>query len=896
MSERIAAIQLDLNGKIITIINVYAPTSTRVTKDSTELEEIYEHLDNLLKEFKNKTSIIICGDFNARVGRKENSDSNSVGNYSTGKRNSSGEYLVNFCELNGLIISNTCFKHRACHITTWKGQKKTSSGEIVPIFNQIDYVICDQKLKKFLTNSRSYNGTLTFTDHRLVISKFQIEWRKLWANKTSIAHDKKFYTSKLIDNENDLSEYNETLKSSINLKSNHNRKHISWEDLKDLIKTSAASTIGYQNDSIQDKANNTPDPIIQTLSEEQRKIRLRIENCLNTEEKTELKTKRNKIINQIHKQIKNNRNKDLDRIANEINCLPDHTKVFKATKLINKKRNENLQIKTNDGKFITNPNEIQTSIHDYFKQKFRDENTPDLNPFIGNPKSLKNPISEAEVRFALKRLNNNRACGEDGLPGELLKYGTEAIAGTIAIILNDIFSSHTDIKINNGNIITLQKPGKPKGPVANLRPVTLLNTIRKTLSLIVLERTRENIDRFLAPSQSGFRKGRSTADIVWAHKWIISKALQQDVKIFITGIDMSSAFDTIKRHTLLTILSDILEEDELRIIRYLLSKTNLSINVKGATEDKTFLSNIGTPQGDSLSPVLFNVYLENALRHARPPTSLEFPAELSYADDVDFVSLTSFMDVDYVQKQLSNFNLNVNTSKTEFTLIERNGNSSWKHIKKLGSLLGDKEDIIRRKQLSNAALFKLKEIWSREAKIKSEIRINIYRALVKSILLYNSSTWALTKEDETKLDTFHRKQLRMINNIKYPTIISNKSLYLKTKEIPLSLTILESRWRLFGHILRQPRNTPGNQAMLTFFKTDGKIFNGRPKTSLVTTLKQDLKRTKLLNLKLNNIDDLEQLRDVAYNRREWKFITQEMYRAAQVEKSDDFLTDGPELN
>ena len=37
------------------------------------------------------------------------------------------------------------------------------------------------------------------------------------------------------------------------------------------------------------------------------------------------------------------------------------------------------------------------------------------------------------------------------------------------------------------------------------------------------------------------------------------------VEIKITGIDMSSAFDTIDRQTLLDILREIIEEDELRI-------------------------------------------------------------------------------------------------------------------------------------------------------------------------------------------------------------------------------------------------------------------------------------------------------------------------------------------
>ena len=90
------------------------------------------------------------------------------------------------------------------------------------------------------------------------------------------------------------------------------------------------------------------------------------------------------------------------------------------------------------------------------------------------------------------------------------------------------------------------------------------------------------------------------------------------INITITEIDMSAAFDTIDRATLLNILETIIEEDELRLVRFLLSNTCLNIRIGGTKEEKKFTSNIGTPQGDSLSPILFGVYLENALKEVRP--------------------------------------------------------------------------------------------------------------------------------------------------------------------------------------------------------------------------------------------------------------------------------------
>ena len=66
-------------------------------------------------------------------------------------------------------------------------------------------------------------------------------------------------------------------------------------------------------------------------------------------------------------------------------------------------------------------------------------------------------------------------------------------------------------------------------------------------------------------------------------------------------------------------------------------------------------------------------------------------------------------------------------------------------MKKVGSLIGDKKDVERRKQLSNAALYKLKNIWIEKDEINHNIKIKLYKALVKSILTYNCGTWALAK-------------------------------------------------------------------------------------------------------------------------------------------------------
>ena len=111
--------------------------------------------------------------------------------------------------------------------------------------------------------------------------------------------------------------------------------------------------------------------------------------------------------------------------------------------------------------------------------------------------------------------------------------------------------------------------------------------------------------------------------------------------------------------------------------------------------------------------------------------------------------------------------------------------------KKLGSLLGDYHDFKGREQLSNTAMASLQKIW----KDNINKKLKIYITLVKPILTYNYSTWALTKSEENELGRVHRKQLRRIwKDYNKP----NNKVYEDSKEGKLSD---EMRIARFGHIL-----------------------------------------------------------------------------------------------
>ncbi|POM73362.1 Ubiquitin-conjugating enzyme E2, partial [Phytophthora palmivora] len=159
------------------------------------------------------------------------------------------------------------------------------------------------------------------------------------------------------------------------------------------------------------------------------------------------------------------------------------------------------------------------------------------------------------------------------------------------------------------------------------------------------------------------------------------------------------AFDTIDRAKLMDVLRSFLDDDEVRLIQLLLADTTLSLR-SGSTTLNPFTSNLGTPQGDSLSPVLFTVYLEAALRDLADSLDVGrafLDDMIVYADDADFVcrtvEATAFIQ-DQAPAILARWSLAMNSSKTELTTVARASTSTptrhvraqeevWRNTKKL---------------------------------------------------------------------------------------------------------------------------------------------------------------------------------------------------------------------
>ena len=74
------------------IVNCYGPHSGRTNKNPEEAEEFYATLHNVVSSFTSKDIYFIMGDFNSKLGMKEEYD-RFMGAHGRGFRNSNGHIL-----------------------------------------------------------------------------------------------------------------------------------------------------------------------------------------------------------------------------------------------------------------------------------------------------------------------------------------------------------------------------------------------------------------------------------------------------------------------------------------------------------------------------------------------------------------------------------------------------------------------------------------------------------------------------------------------------------------------------------------------------------------------------------------------------------------------------------
>jgi len=902
INERFCKCEVKLDNRKLIVIVAYAPTLQKSEKNTEVRDDFYEQLDAEINKVANRHCLVVVGDFNAKTGSGWKDFPEVMGKFGKGLVNSNGLALLECMKSNSLVLTNTLFRHKLSHVTTWEAPEKTYVNKEAnkmllgpdgkprrnPFRNQIDYIAVRTEHTKFVTNSRSTSNIHTETDHRMVKMEVNFEWYKLKNEKKDVVKkpDLSNFSNKVKQ-----FEYQKKMEE-INFE-NANNPQEKWNKIAHEANEISLEVMGTKSNKKLAK-----DPEIELLSIENQKLRLKIDSSKNPQQRHEAKCMRKIVKNKIQKKIAENEKAKIDNQLTQMeNVKNDSNKYFQAVREIKRKEKKSeLVVENDEGNIVGSHDKQATAIAQHFERMLApNDKIPESAEYI--PSKMSTPFNAEEIEKAAKSMKNGKSCGIDNIHAEHIKYAPSSIHNEIAEILNETAETGKYPKELKIGILTLPKPNKKKGPRENLRPIMLLSVLRKILTICMIHRAWERISTRISKDQAAYQNKRSTTEQVLAVKLLVEKAItSSDFTIYILMLDMSKAFDTVDRKQLFEALEEVLLPEEIHLLHILINDVYIKVRV-GDEYSNAFKSLIGIIQGDCLSAILFIFYLAQALtpRSKRDHNyAIEnfnqikwksyikeenlFTISPKYADDITWASNDEKV-IEMVKKtvppMLKEAKLKVNDSKTETyaapqparkNILKEHSYSKhpeeneWKKCKLLGSFIDTERDIKHRKSLVISSMRNNREIY-KSKHLSIDTKIRYFKCFETSIFLYNSALWTITPTLAKSIDSFHRRLLRKVIGFQYPKKISNQNIYKLTKERQWNKIIEVRRMKLIGHICRLGEDTPARQALREVLKNQRNKI-GRPKLTWIRQIRNDLEnRGVIANDDFGNVIELAQERD-----------------------------------
>ncbi|GIY81628.1 putative 115 kDa protein in type-1 retrotransposable element R1DM [Caerostris darwini] len=370
-----------------------------------------------------------------------------------------------------------------------------------------------------------------------------------------------------------------------------------------------------------------------------------------------------------------------------------------------------------------------------------------------------------KVEGILSKIKPNKAEGTDGLPGEIIKEIFFANRYWFTSLLNHL--------LKNGifppcwkiaRIVLIDKENKELNHPSHFRPICILPCRGKILDKVISGRLSFHLESegILRSNQYGFRKNKSTIlaikNILDFHK----DTLEEKHLTRIISIDLSNAFNSVDWNILLSKVFSLHIPDYLKnIITSFLKDRTAQLN--GHHKDY----NRGIPQGSSLGPILWNIFINDLLLiDFGPNTKVQ-----AFADDIllmikppaaYYISKECRIALNMLNDWTERNFMTINNSKSIFTILSNKsisriptikiGNARInyaKQIKYLGIYIDSKLNwnfhLNQTQDKINNLFHKLYRIsratWGLNPKVKKEIYIKV----IERIIAYGHEVWFQNK-------------------------------------------------------------------------------------------------------------------------------------------------------
>ena len=424
-------------------------------------------------------------------------------------------------------------------------------------------------------------------------------------------------------------------------------------------------------------------------------------------------------------------------------------------------------------------------------------------------------ISSKDVFSALTELDPGKAYGPDGIPPVVLKTCASELTPCLGKLFRLCLSSGIFPSCWKFALIQpVPKKGDRSNP-SNYRPIALISCLSKVFESILNKKIQRHLSRhnFLSDRQYGFRKNRSTGDLLsfLSNSW--SSSFRGFGETFAVALDISKAFDRVRHSGLISKLPSYgFYPSICAFLSNFLNGRSIAAVVDGHRAIPVPISS-GVPQGSVLSPTLFLLFINDLL------TLTDCPIH-SYADDSTLHYSTYFLrrpsqnsltlsreaavarltsDLSLISKWGKENLVVFNASKTQFLHLSTRHDLPQNYqltfndtqltpsssLQILGVSfsrdLSWKEHII---SLAKSASKKLGVLYRLRNYFSPSQLLSLYRGLVRPCMEYSSHVWGASPHTSI-LDKVELKAFRLIAS---PPLTNNlQSLSLRRNVASLSL-------------------------------------------------------------------------------------------------------------
>lgn len=219
-------------------------------------------------------------------------------------------------------------------------------------------------------------------------------------------------------------------------------------------------------------------------------------------------------------------------------------------------------------------------------------------------------MSVDSVEKMLGVFANGKAAGPDGIYVELLKHESGLACQLLSLLFQVCYKYAVVPKVwCKANVALIFKNKGNIKDVANYRPISLTCTVRRLYERMLLVYMVPCTEEILHPSQGGFRPKRSTLHQCYA----LDEVMMDNPDAIHAFLDLKAAYDCVNRGVLWRDMKAYgVNEHMIAVCQSLFDFNEVNLVVNGKQSEGIRCAR-GLLQGSSMSPLLFNVYINSLL-------------------------------------------------------------------------------------------------------------------------------------------------------------------------------------------------------------------------------------------------------------------------------------------